>query len=97
MTKRAPKSVTITAKVGSKLDKKLVRYSKLTSRTKSSVVERILADHIDYELWFIKEVQKGIDQLDRGEGIPHEQAMKEIRGYIASEKQKRRREHKKAA
>ncbi|HTQ12486.1 MAG TPA: hypothetical protein VMH86_01320 [Rhizomicrobium sp.] len=97
MAKRPTKSVTITAKVAPKLDKKLSRYGKLTSRTKSSVVERILADHIDYELWFIKEVQKGIDQLERGEGISHERALKEIREYIAAEKQKRRRDHKKAA
>jgi predicted transcriptional regulator len=97
MSKHATKSVTITAKVGSTLAKKLAKYGKLTSRTKSSVVERILADNIDYELWFVQEVQKGIDQLERGEGIPHEEAMKEIRAYIAAEKQKRRRDQKKAA
>src|ERR1700685_1982749 len=97
MIKRATKSVTITAKVGSKLDKKPSKYGKLTSRTKSSVVERILADNIDYEIWFVQEVQKGIDQLERGEGVPHEEAMRDIREYIAAEKQKRRRDQKKAA
>jgi len=97
MTKRVTKPVTITAKVGSKLDKKLAEYGKLTSRTRSSAVERILSDHIDYDIWFLKEVNKGIDSAKRGDSLPHDETMKEIREFIAKKKQEMRREQKKAA
>ena len=37
-------------------------------------VERML----DYDNWYRKQVQEGLDELDRGEGIPHEQVVAEM-------------------
>jgi len=97
VAKLATKSVTITARVSPALSKKLSGYAKLTERTRSAVVERLLADHIDYETWFVKEVRKGIESANRGDLIPHDEAMRQIRNYIAKRKQDIRRERKHAA
>lgn len=97
MPKRTTKSVTITARISPALGKKLSGYAKLTDRTTSATVERILAEHVDYETWFVKEVRKGVESANRGRLIPHEQAMRRIHDYIAKRKQERRRERKKAA
>jgi len=92
MTKQT-KTVTVTARIKPALSKKLDRYAKITGHTKSHAVEKLLAQHIDYETWFIKEVQKGIDSANRGELVPHEEAMRQIRAHIA----RRKREKRKAA
>jgi predicted transcriptional regulator len=87
------KSVIVTARIKPALNKKLDRYAKIIGHTKSHAVEKLLAQHIDYETWFIKEVQKGIDSANRGELVPHEEAVRQIRAHIA----KRKREKRKAA
>ena len=32
----------------------------------------------DHDRWFRQEVKKGLDQLDRGESIPHEEVVSRI-------------------
>jgi predicted transcriptional regulator len=39
-----------------------------------------IADHIE----FLAAVQKGLDQLDRGEGIPHEEIKKQLASWLTS-------------
>ena len=39
-----------------------------------------IADRID----FLAAVQKGFDQLDRGEGIPHEEVKKQLASWLTS-------------
>jgi len=89
----ATKSVTITARVPAALAKKLELYAKTAKRTRSWIVEDILDRYVDGEIAFVKAVQEGIDAADRGETIPHEEAMRRLDAYIA----KRKRERRKAA
>ncbi|NDV26276.1 hypothetical protein [Desulfovibrio sp. JC010] len=41
----------------------------------------------DYDAWFRSEVQKGLDELNRGEVIPHEEVIRSIKelGYEIDE------------
>ena len=39
-----------------------------------------IADRIEYMV----AVQKGLDQLDRGEGIPHEEVKKQLASWLTS-------------
>jgi predicted transcriptional regulator len=91
MAKPANKSVTITARISPALSKRLARFAKLTGHTKSYAVERLIREHIDYETWFIREVRKGIESANRGELIPHEEAMRRIRDHIAARKREKRK------
>jgi predicted transcriptional regulator len=89
----AAKSVTITTRVPASLAKKLGLYAKAARRTRSWVVGDILDRYVDGEIAFVKAVQEGVDAADRGETIPHDEAMRRLDAYIA----KRKRERQKAA
>jgi predicted transcriptional regulator len=39
-----------------------------------------IADHIE----FLAAVQTGLDQLDRGEGIPHEEIKRQLASWLTS-------------
>ena len=41
-------------------------------------------DEIADRIEFLAAVQKGLDQLDRGEGIPHEEIKKQMASWLSS-------------
>jgi predicted transcriptional regulator len=41
-------------------------------------------DEIAERIEFLAAVQKGIDQLDRGESIPHEEVKRQLAAWLAS-------------
>ena len=41
-------------------------------------------DEIADRVEFLAAVQKGFDQLDRGEGIPHDEVKKQLASWLAS-------------
>jgi predicted transcriptional regulator len=41
-------------------------------------------DEIAQRIEFLAAVQKGIDQLDRGEGISHEEVKRQLAAWLAS-------------
>ena len=41
-------------------------------------------DEIADRIEFLAAVQKGFDQLDRGEGIPHDEVKKQLASWLAS-------------
>ena len=41
-------------------------------------------DEIAERIRFMAAVQKGIDELDRGEGIPHEEVKKQLASWLIS-------------
>jgi predicted transcriptional regulator len=57
-------------------------------------VQEILAQHLDYERWFVKEVKKGIESADRGELVPQKEVFRKIREKSAA---RRKALRKKAA
>ncbi|HKS09378.1 MAG TPA: hypothetical protein VJS13_07505 [Pyrinomonadaceae bacterium] len=41
-------------------------------------------DEIAERIEFMAAVQKGVDQLDRGEGIPHEEVKKQLASWLTT-------------
>ena len=41
-------------------------------------------DEIAERIEFMAAVQKGLDQLDRGEGVPHEEVKKQLASWLTS-------------
>ena len=41
-------------------------------------------EEIAQRIEFMAAVQKGLDQLDRGEGIPHEEVKKQLASWLTS-------------
>jgi predicted transcriptional regulator len=85
------KTVTITARIPAKLAHRLEAYAKAAKRTRSWVVQDILDRYVDGELAFVEAVQIGLRELEAGLGVPHEEAMRQVREFIAMKKRERRK------
>lgn len=76
-----------TAVVTTRLDAETVdlvdRVASARGQSRSWFVSRVVAEAARREAEFLAYVQEGIDQLDRGEGIPNEVVMAELDEMIA--------------
>jgi predicted transcriptional regulator len=85
------KSVTITARITPALNKKLIACAKAARRSKSQVIEYVLEDNIDYETAVVEAVLEGIRSAEEEGTIPHDQAMRQMRSFIAKKKREKRK------
>ena len=86
MTKRSTKSATVTARIGTRLEKKLESYARAFRQTRSGAIEQILTQFLDHNNWVIREVRKGIEAADRGELVSHADAVRYLRSHAAKRK-----------
>lgn len=70
------------------LQAKLDRLAAQQGRDTESLVHETLERLVDYDEWFIREVEKGLAQVERGEVLEHEEVGARIEKQIA-EKQRR--------
>jgi len=47
-------------------------------------VQELVEHYVDHDAWFRQEVKKGLDQLDRGESVPHEEVVARIERLLDS-------------
>ena len=69
MTRRV--TVELTDAQAEVLDSEAAREDRPIEAIVSSLIQR----QVDYDAWFRAEVQKGVDEADRGELIPHEEVV----------------------
>ena len=55
---------------------------RLVLETISELPDEVSLDEIAERIEFLAAVQKGIDQLDRGEGIPHEEVKRQLATWL---------------
>ena len=67
--------------------KRLDRLARSIDRPRSWVLGQAIDQYIEHQDWFTREVERGIEQADRGEIIPHDEVMSEVRERL----RKRRR------
>ena len=60
------------------IQKKLDRIASQRGRDSKSLVQEAVERFVDYDEWFLQEVQKGLDAADRGEWVEHDQVGKLI-------------------
>jgi predicted transcriptional regulator len=53
-----------------------------TGRPTSDLLEEAIDRFLDYDAWFIREVEKGLAQADHGELIDHEEVVARIEKHI---------------
>lgn len=87
----APKSVTVTARIPASLAKRVEAYAKAAKRTRSWVIEDILDRYVDEEMKIVEAINVGLRELDAGLGVPHEEAMRQLKAHIAMRKRQRRK------
>jgi predicted transcriptional regulator len=75
--------------LNSDLQAKLSRLAALQGRNTDALVQEAIARFVDYDEWFIREVEKGLASADRGELLTHEEVGARLEKLIA-EKQAHR-------
>ena len=50
----------------------------------SELPDEVSLEQIAEKIEFLAAIQKGMDQLDRGEGIPHEEVKRQLAAWPAS-------------
>ena len=67
---------------------KLSRIAAARGRDAEGLAREAIERFVDYDEWFINEVEKGLAQIDRGEVVTHEEVGARI-GKLLTEKQSR--------
>ena len=55
------------------LQARVDRAPKDNNRGPEEYVQQLVEHYVDHEVWFREQVKKGLDQLDRGEFLTHDQ------------------------
>ncbi len=68
----------ISIRVTDRTLERLERMSRATDRSKSFLAAQAIEDFLDLQEWQVAAIQKGIEQAERGEVVPHEEALKAL-------------------
>jgi predicted transcriptional regulator len=60
------------------LEAKLNRIAAETGRGTEQLIQELVQTYVDHDQWFRQEVHKGLEQLDRGEFIEHDEVVSRI-------------------
>jgi predicted transcriptional regulator len=82
------KDVLLSVRISQRLNAKLERLAKLTGRTKSWLVDSILAERVDPEIKFAQSVIDAEEEMERKGAIPHEEVVEWMRNKFAGRKAK---------
>lgn len=64
------------------LEAKLNRLASEQGRQPAEIVNEAVERLVDYDAWFMREVEHGIAQADAGELIPHEEVVARIESIL---------------
>ncbi len=71
-------------------DEKITRLDRLAAtidRSRSWVVNQAIEQYLDHEEWFAEAVKEGVAAADRGDLVPHEEAVMAARDRIVKGRQ----------
>lgn len=64
------------------IDAGLARIADEAGKPANQVVQELVAGYVDHDGWFKREVQKGLDSLDRGKFVSHEEVGRQIERIV---------------
>ena len=65
-------------RISPELEQKINRLAEQQGRDSDSLVQEALERFVDYDQWFLHEVEKGLAEAERGEFIDHEEIRRTI-------------------
>ena len=71
------------------VEAKLTRLAAQQGRDTEALAQEAIARFVDYDEWFLREVEKGLASAERGDLLTHEEIGRRLERLIA-EKQSRR-------
>ncbi len=66
------------------LEAKLAKIASEAGKPADQVVQELVAEYLDHDEWFRREVQKGMDSLDSGKFVSHEEVGRQIERILRS-------------
>jgi len=67
---------TITIRMDARTLKRIDRIARATNRSRASVINQAVERYLDYDEWFVNEVEKGLKEVGSGELVEHEALVK---------------------
>lgn len=66
------------------VEARLARIASETGKAANEVVQELVADYLDHDEWFKREVKKGLASLDSGKFVSHEEVGRDIGPVLGS-------------
>ncbi len=67
------------------LQAKLTRIARDRGTDAEAVAREAIEQLVDYDDWFVREVEKGLTQIERGETLSHEEVGTRLRERLADQ------------
>ena len=77
MTRTVPLSLRISEKKAREIE----TLAKATDRSKSWLLEQALDAYLETQSWQVARIERGLAELERGEGRPHEEVAEWLSGW----------------
>ena len=77
MTRTVPLSLRISEKKAREIE----TLAKATDRSKSWLLEQALDAYLESQSWQVARIERGLAEIDRGEGRPHEEVAEWLAGW----------------
>ena len=74
-------TTTLSVRIGSDTKKQLEALAKRARRSKSFLAAEAIAVYVDAESWQLDEIQAGLQELDKGRVVGHEDVSKWLRTW----------------
>jgi len=65
---------------------KLARIAAERGRDAEALAREAIERFVDYDQWFVHEVEKGLAQIDRGEVLTHEEVGARLEKFLAEKR-----------
>lgn len=75
-------STTLTVRLPSKVKSRLGRLAKQTNRTNSYLAGEAISAYVERELEIIEGVKRGLEDMNSGRVVPHDEAMRRLRATV---------------
>ncbi|MDX6750747.1 CopG family ribbon-helix-helix protein [Geminicoccaceae bacterium 1502E] len=75
-------NATLTLRLPAELKERLGLLAEKTRRTRSFLAGEALADYVERELAIVESIQRGLDDMEAGRVVPHDEAMRQLRDNI---------------
>ena len=81
-------STTLTIRVSPELKEKLGKLAAVTRRSNSFLAAEALSAFVDRELEIMAGIMEGIEDMENGDLVPHEEAMAQLNAVIETARRK---------
>lgn len=74
-------TTTLSVRIDTNTKERLEALAKRARRSKSFLAAEAIAAFVEAESWQLDDIQAGIDELDGGRGVPHEEVATWLRSW----------------